>query len=180
MAALASLAQVCASTPKLVDDALDAFDPRRATRAVWAIVDEANRCIERTRPWSLARDGADHELDAALATLLAACQTLASELAPSSRTPRPASPPSATRPPAPVARSPRPALSSRAWLIAGRGPADGAWASHGPPDATPGVPGLTRVPGPARTAGRHPGRPTVREGADAVRRLRPCGGGCSG
>jgi methionyl-tRNA synthetase len=58
---------------------------RRATAAVWDIVDQANRHIEQVRPWELARSGsreADRRLDAALAALVAGCRSLADELAP--------------------------------------------------------------------------------------------------
>ncbi|HWG27987.1 methionine--tRNA ligase [Actinospica sp.] len=71
-----------------IDEALDDFDFRRATSAVWRIVDEANRAIDGTRPWELARaerDGdllATERLDAALAALHAACVTLAASLTP--------------------------------------------------------------------------------------------------
>jgi methionyl-tRNA synthetase len=68
--------------------ALDEFDFRQATAAVWAIADEANRFINRVRPWELAkaeRDGdaaAGQRLDAALCQLTGACSTLGRELAP--------------------------------------------------------------------------------------------------
>jgi methionyl-tRNA synthetase len=51
-------------------------------------VAEANRYIERVEPWHLARAereqnaGAGRQLDAALAELIGACRTLATELAP--------------------------------------------------------------------------------------------------
>jgi methionyl-tRNA synthetase len=67
---------------KLVDAALAEADFRRACAAVWTIVDEANRHIERVRPWELARAGDGAGLDAALAALVAACRSLAGELAP--------------------------------------------------------------------------------------------------
>jgi methionyl-tRNA synthetase len=35
----------------LVDEALAAYDFRRATAAVWTIIDEANRFVEHARPW---------------------------------------------------------------------------------------------------------------------------------
>jgi methionyl-tRNA synthetase len=50
--------------------------------AVWTLVEEANRCIDRTRPWELAKAGRDGELDAALAALVRACRELVKELAP--------------------------------------------------------------------------------------------------
>jgi methionyl-tRNA synthetase len=70
----------------VVDEALAAGDFRRATTAVWAIVEEANRYVEAVRPWELARterDGAaPARLDAVLAVLLDACRTAGEELSP--------------------------------------------------------------------------------------------------
>jgi methionyl-tRNA synthetase len=79
----ARLAEVCASVPDRVDAALADFDFRRACAAVWTVVDEANRYVDRTRPWALARSAADAAaLDTVLATLVGACRVLAAELAP--------------------------------------------------------------------------------------------------
>jgi methionyl-tRNA synthetase len=70
----------------LIAAALEDFDFRQATAAVWAIADEANRFINRVRPWELARaerDGADvSALDAVLGALFEACLALGRELAP--------------------------------------------------------------------------------------------------
>jgi methionyl-tRNA synthetase len=69
----------------LIGAALKEFDFRQATAAVWAIADEANRFVNRVRPWQLAKaeqDGADGRLDAALRALLDACQILGRELSP--------------------------------------------------------------------------------------------------
>ncbi len=68
--------------------ALAEFDFRQATAAVWAIVDEANRYINRVRPWELARAerdgdaGSGQRLDAVLGALFTACSALGRELAP--------------------------------------------------------------------------------------------------
>ncbi|MFD0331159.1 class I tRNA ligase family protein [Streptacidiphilus monticola] len=83
--ATAELGAVCARASGRVDAALDRFDYRGAVAAVWTLVEEANRCIDRTRPWELAKAGRDGELDAALAALVRACRELVKELAPSSR-----------------------------------------------------------------------------------------------
>jgi len=80
--ALAAPAQLARDVPKLVDAALADYDIRRACEAVWTIVDEANRYVELVRPWQLARAGDGPRLDAALAGLVAACRSLAGELAP--------------------------------------------------------------------------------------------------
>ncbi|MFD4415747.1 methionine--tRNA ligase [Streptomyces sp. NPDC058476] len=83
-----ALADACRQAPGLVDAALADFDFRRATRAVWNIVEEANRCIDATRPWELARaerqgdSEAAKRLDAVLVTLVTACRVLAEELRP--------------------------------------------------------------------------------------------------
>jgi methionyl-tRNA synthetase len=45
----------CRRAAGRVDAALAEFDFRQATAAVWAIADEANRFINRVRPWELAR-----------------------------------------------------------------------------------------------------------------------------
>jgi methionyl-tRNA synthetase len=63
---------------RAIDDAVGDFDLRRAAAVVWTYVTEANRHVNRTRPWAVAGD----ERDVALGTLLATCRTLATELAP--------------------------------------------------------------------------------------------------
>ena len=68
--------------PGLITGALDDFDFRRATEAVWQIADEANRYVNRTRPWDLAKTGQRAELDAVLSILLLACQAIGEYLAP--------------------------------------------------------------------------------------------------
>jgi methionyl-tRNA synthetase len=84
----ARLTRTCAEAPRAIEAALDGFDFRQATAAVLGIVEEANRAIEATRPWHLAkaeRDGdpaAPGELDAVLGALHAACLSLATHLAP--------------------------------------------------------------------------------------------------
>jgi methionyl-tRNA synthetase len=80
--ACAALATAIGNAPGLIAAALDDFDFRRATEAVWRIADEANRYVNRTRPWDLAKAGDDAELAAVLATLLAACQAIGAHLAP--------------------------------------------------------------------------------------------------
>ncbi|MFA1546443.1 methionine--tRNA ligase [Actinomadura chokoriensis] len=75
------LDEVCREAGGRVDAALHDFDFRRATAAVWEIVDEANRYINRVRPWELAK-ARDERLDAVLAELVLACRTVATQLAP--------------------------------------------------------------------------------------------------
>lgn len=65
---------------------LAGYDFRRATEAVWRIAVEANRYIERVRPWELAKAersaGDSRDLDAVLGILLHACATIGDRLAP--------------------------------------------------------------------------------------------------
>lgn len=83
-----ALVGVYRKAPGLVDAALADFDFRRAIHAVWHIVEEANRCIDATRPWELSREErkgdseAAKRLDTVLATLVAACRVLVDELRP--------------------------------------------------------------------------------------------------
>ena len=67
-------------------DVLARFRRRQATAAAWAIADEANRFINRARPWELARAERDGEsgqrLDAVLSIAFEACSALGRELAP--------------------------------------------------------------------------------------------------
>jgi methionyl-tRNA synthetase len=62
--------------------ALDTFDFRQATAAVWAIADEANRFVNRVRPWELAAAEHAGRLDAVLYLLARACAAAGRELAP--------------------------------------------------------------------------------------------------
>jgi methionyl-tRNA synthetase len=78
----AALDAAVGNAPGLIAAALEDFDFRRATEAVWRIADEANRYVNRTRPWDLARAGDRAELDAVLSALLRACQAIGARLAP--------------------------------------------------------------------------------------------------
>ena len=83
-----ALASAIGQTDGLIAAALEEFDFREATAAVWAVAEEANRFINRVRPWELARaarDGdarANRELDAALSALFGACVALGAQLEP--------------------------------------------------------------------------------------------------
>ncbi len=85
---VAELERVCAQASASIDAGLADFDFRRATSSVWRIVEEANRAIDATRPWQLAkaeRSGdarASGQLDVALAALYRACVSLATCLSP--------------------------------------------------------------------------------------------------
>ncbi|NUK14019.1 methionine--tRNA ligase [Streptomyces lunaelactis] len=82
------LTTTCRNAPRHVDAALSDFDFRRAAAAVWKIVEEANRSIDNTRPWELAKaeQGGDQQagsrLDTVLAALVQACRVLADQLEP--------------------------------------------------------------------------------------------------
>jgi methionyl-tRNA synthetase len=82
------LLTACEQAPQRRAAALEAVDFRAATAAVWQIVTEANRCIERIRPWELARaerdgePGAAEQLDSLLSLLVGACRTLGREIEP--------------------------------------------------------------------------------------------------
>jgi methionyl-tRNA synthetase len=70
-----------------IGTALEDFDFRPATAAIWVIADEANRFINRVRPWDLARAElaqaeAPRQLDAVLRLLFEACSALGRKLAP--------------------------------------------------------------------------------------------------
>nr|CTQ89714.1 Methionyl-tRNA synthetase (EC 6.1.1.10) [Kibdelosporangium sp. MJ126-NF4] len=62
--------------------ALARFEFIAAADAIWQVVDDAGDYLTMSRPWDLAVGRQDSELDTVLATLLAACRTLANELTP--------------------------------------------------------------------------------------------------
>ncbi|MFD1536739.1 methionine--tRNA ligase [Nonomuraea guangzhouensis] len=73
-----TLVEACESAPGRVHEALEDFDFRRATAAVWTIVEEANKYVEQVKPWR--QEPGDRETS--LATLVHACRVLAVQLAP--------------------------------------------------------------------------------------------------
>jgi len=77
-----ALRSACDNAPDLIAAALATADFRPATSALLAIVDEANRYIEATKPWTLAKSGDRERLVTVLGNLLDACTTIAAELAP--------------------------------------------------------------------------------------------------
>jgi methionyl-tRNA synthetase len=72
--------RLASEVPGRIDRALAGFDFRGALEALWSVVDDGNRLVERERPWELARD--DERLDEILAALLARCLLVATELGP--------------------------------------------------------------------------------------------------
>jgi methionyl-tRNA synthetase len=81
---------VCRAAPGQVAAALADFDFRSATAAVWAVADQANRYVNRVRPWELASGSEPASgqltgaarLDQVLSALYAACCVLGQELEP--------------------------------------------------------------------------------------------------
>jgi len=82
------VAAACERAAQQVDAALGDADFRRATAAVWAIAEQANRYVSQTAPWALARAEtagdrtAARHLDAVLAALVGVCRDLAGQLEP--------------------------------------------------------------------------------------------------
>ncbi|MCT2583612.1 methionine--tRNA ligase [Actinophytocola gossypii] len=82
------LTAAIAAAPAAVDAALHHFDFRRATAAIWTIVEEANRYVVEVAPWTLAKaektgdTNAGDQLSAVLALLIHATRTVADELTP--------------------------------------------------------------------------------------------------
>ncbi|MET9019271.1 methionine--tRNA ligase [Actinopolymorpha sp. NPDC004070] len=74
--------------PDRIDEALAAFDLRAATRAVRAVIAQANRYVEDTTPWALARAeragdrDAGRRLDVVLGVLTATVRAIGAELGP--------------------------------------------------------------------------------------------------
>jgi methionyl-tRNA synthetase len=113
----AALDLAVANAPVLIAGALDDFDFRRATEAVWRIVVEADRYVNRTRPWELATSGRHAELAGVLSALLLACQAAGTYLAPflpdaAARVTRQCSPDGAGLLPGPAPLLPRIAVRS--------------------------------------------------------------------
>ncbi len=76
-----ALRQARADAADAIDRALAGFDFRRAVEAVTRIGDEANRYVQATKPWVLAKERSP-ELPGVLGELLATCRDLAGHLAP--------------------------------------------------------------------------------------------------
>jgi methionyl-tRNA synthetase len=77
----AALAALATALPGRVDAALDAFVPDEAAAAIVALLDAANRTLERAEPWRLARTDPE-AAGAALYAPLEAARIAAAELAP--------------------------------------------------------------------------------------------------
>jgi len=79
---------IATDLPRRIDTALDRFDSRAALAAIWELVGAANRYVDDTAPWILARravggDGdAARDLDTALGNLAEALRLIGHHLAP--------------------------------------------------------------------------------------------------
>lgn len=82
------LQAVAAGIPARIDQAMERYDPAAALEAIWELVTRANRYVEETAPWALAKAArhgdadAEARLDTALATLAEAVRLLAAFLEP--------------------------------------------------------------------------------------------------
>ena len=82
------LEAACRQAHDAIGAALADFDFRRATAVVWAVAAEANRFVNRVRPWELAKAertgdlAAGERLDEVLGVLLEACSVLGRVLTP--------------------------------------------------------------------------------------------------
>jgi methionyl-tRNA synthetase len=82
------LTRAIAAAPAAVDAAMERFDFRQATAAIWKIVEEANRYVVEAEPWTLAKAEKNGDASAArtlsdtLALLIHASRTVAEELTP--------------------------------------------------------------------------------------------------
>ncbi|MBV9279353.1 MAG: methionine--tRNA ligase, partial [Chloroflexi bacterium] len=67
-----SVREVAARAPQVVQQAMDRYDPQAALDAVWELVTRANKYVEESAPWALARTAhsGDGEADARLSTAL--------------------------------------------------------------------------------------------------------------
>jgi methionyl-tRNA synthetase len=83
-----TLTKAYANVADKVDSAMDRFDFRSATAAIWEVVNEANRYVVENAPWNLAKAEKNNEPDATtrlnevLATLVHAGRAVADELTP--------------------------------------------------------------------------------------------------
>ena len=70
------LAEAFALAAKTAGECLSAYQPQRAADAVWKAVDAANRYIDTSAPWALAKEGKAAELNVVLAIALDALSAL--------------------------------------------------------------------------------------------------------
>ena len=61
---------------------MNCFDPRGALMAIWELVSDANRYVEETKPWQLAKEEKSEELGRVLYDLLESVRFVGRMLAP--------------------------------------------------------------------------------------------------
>jgi methionyl-tRNA synthetase len=83
-----ALKAIAVTVPARMDAALDAFDFREAIAAAWQIVTRANKFVDDSRPWEIAKAAkagdadADARLDVVLADLIEAIRVLGVVMSP--------------------------------------------------------------------------------------------------
>jgi methionyl-tRNA synthetase len=67
-----SVRETASGIAQAIDDAMERYDPQAALSAIWGLVTRANRYVEETKPWELAKSArnGDDEADARLSTAL--------------------------------------------------------------------------------------------------------------
>jgi len=71
------LATIAERAVREVEVQMQAFHTQRALAAIWELVSAANKQVEERAPWTLAKEGRDAELDAALYACLEALRIIA-------------------------------------------------------------------------------------------------------
>ncbi|WP_210408368.1 hypothetical protein [Allokutzneria sp. NRRL B-24872] len=72
----AARTRAAAGLAERIDEALADFDFRAATAAVVEVVDDANRLLDKEKPWT----SSGNDLDRVLAVLVSTCRVLAEEI----------------------------------------------------------------------------------------------------
>ena len=78
----AELRALAAATLERVDDAMERFAFDEALKAIWALIGRANKYIDETMPWKLAKEGQEKKLDSVLLSLYEALRLSALLIAP--------------------------------------------------------------------------------------------------
>ena len=78
----AELRALAAATLERVDDAMERFAFDEALKAIWALIGRANKYIDETMPWKLAKEGQEKKLDSVLLSLYEALRLSALLAAP--------------------------------------------------------------------------------------------------
>ena len=78
----AELRALAKATLERVDEAMERFAFDEALKAIWALVGRANKYIDETMPWKLAKEGQEKKLDSVLLSLYEALRLSALLIAP--------------------------------------------------------------------------------------------------